>query len=158
MIYFVDEEESFLRPYAVEMQMRGYETKQITDADTALETLTAEDAENDVELILLDVMMPGRGDETSEFDRKSTDNYLKTGLVLLKKLAESEENKELLKKTVVFTMSSKSTDLFDEISSTSRKLGVPVLRKSDWTRPLRLGDELEGIMGTITPPKHEAPM
>ena len=140
MIYFVDEDVQYARELCVPLQMRGYETKIIENADLAYEEL--ERAE-DVQLAIIDIMLATNGAETSRFSAADTDDFLETGLLLMRYLSAARDNL-FPNRFVVLTAA--GAVLIQKISLECNEMGVEVLKKGDFRDPSTLADSIEEIL------------
>lgn len=141
MIYIVDEDVIQLRPYAMELKILGYEVKQIDNADAAFDILCQA---SDVELVLVDIMLATGDSKTSRYDRESTDDFLKTGLLLLDDLYK--HNQTLFpSKLAIFSMGSQNW-LVTKIKEASSKYKIPYLRKRDYPSPYQFGQKIHDLL------------
>ncbi|MBI5331371.1 MAG: response regulator [Betaproteobacteria bacterium] len=141
MIYIVDEDVVQLRPYAIELEIRGYEVKQIDNADAAYELLRTAD---NIELALIDVMLSAESVEKSIFSRERTGDFIKTGLVLFEELTFA--NPKYFPGRAAFLSMGTMDWLVKEITGVSEKYKVPYLRKRDYRRPMAFGDKVESLI------------
>jgi CheY-like chemotaxis protein len=74
MILFVDDETRHISNFVSELEVCGYQISVQSDVDLALQFL--EDSQNDVELMILDIMMP----PGKRFKHLDTDAGLRTGV------------------------------------------------------------------------------
>ena len=132
-IYIVDEDKLQLKPYALEFEVLGYSVQQIVDADAALVVLSSA---NDVDFVLLDVMLGAQDAPESRFTRDQTDDFLKTGLVLLELLVDANPN-SFPNKAAFFSMAA-TNGLVAEIEAIRKKYRIPFLRKGDYRDPFKL--------------------
>jgi len=83
MIYFVDEDFRKLRVLVSELRINGFDATILRDADSAYHQLVSEKKAN-IDLVIIDVMLAVNPDiSKSRYTRANTDDYHKTGLLLL---------------------------------------------------------------------------
>lgn len=141
MIYFVDEEAFQMSPFATELRLRGYKVKFLKDADIALRVL--ENAE-DIELVIIDVMLAPDQEAESKFSRNETEDFLQTGLLLLRYLIEFR-GQEFGKKCLFFSMANQP-NLVAEIKKVARMYSIPYCAKKDYSKPWVFADVVEGLI------------
>jgi DNA-binding response OmpR family regulator len=142
MIYIVDEDVIQLRPYAIELEIRGYNVKQLNNADCAYRILSQA---KDIEFVLLDIMLATEDSNTSRYKREETRDFIKTGLLLLEDL--NLANPEYFPSHVaVFSMGSQEW-LVKEIIKSTINNNIPYLRKREFPSPYLFGDKIEELLG-----------
>ena len=99
-----------------------------------------------IELILLDIMLATGDAETSRYDRESTEDFLKTGLLLMEDLELSCPHL-MPSKIAIFSMGSQDW-LVAKIREAASKYSIPYLRKRDYPSPFQFGIKVEEILGT----------
>ena len=82
MILFVDDEIRHTSNFVLELEARGYQISFQSDVDLALQFL--EENQNDIELMILDIMMP----PGKSFRDVDTDEGLRTGVYLYERARE----------------------------------------------------------------------
>jgi len=145
MIYFIDEDYRKLRALASELTaFHGFETKIIRDADSAFRELS-DIKECDVDLVIIDVMLAVNANgESSRYSREDTDDFHKTGIVLLDDLVLV--NPDVFPKKAVYFTHASSGDLVKAISGSANKHGIRVLKKKDYNTAYDFGNEIVGII------------
>lgn len=96
MILFIDDEMRYIRSFVDEIteQLGGQQEIEVIDnVDDALAKIQDRDFANRIDLIVLDVMMPGR----NSFDSSESSDGLRTGLKLFERL------RHLKRRVLVFT-------------------------------------------------------
>jgi ActR/RegA family two-component response regulator len=146
LIYLVDEDVSQLSAFADELRFRGYNVKQIENADDAYSWLVAA---QDVQLVIIDVMLGTLDPDTSRFSRDKTLDFLTTGLALIKDLVDHDPDK-FKHKLVLFTMTS-TPNLVMEVQHASQEYHAPFLRKRDYVSPYSFGTKIEEILSGTNP-------
>lgn len=141
MIYMIDEDVIQLRPFALELKIRGYEVVQIDNADEGYRALS--EAKN-IELVLVDIMLTTEDKDVSRYSRESTRDFLNTGLLLLQDLIYVNPT-FFPSRAVIFSMSSQEW-LVSEIKEISDKHKIPYLRKSEYPSPFKFGNVIDGII------------
>lgn len=141
MIYFVDEDVGQLRPWAIELRMRGFGVEMLRNADVAWERLLNT---TDVELVLIDIMLAAQENDQSRYSRAATDNYLETGLVFLDELVQ-QRPQYFPARAAILTMTGLPR-LLQKAQLACQKYNIPLLRKFEFATPLEFGDEIEGIL------------
>lgn len=144
MIYFVDEDIRQLKPFRIELEMRGFKVITIANADDAYNILSKVD---DIDLVILDVMLAASTQENSRYDRESTNNFLETGITLLKELSKLN-NKFFPKKVVLYSMAS-NRDIVSKIRKTAEEFGIEYLKKKDYLSSYAFGEKIENIIKSI---------
>lgn len=146
-IFIVDEDAIQLEPFKVELEIRGFKVEFILDADEAFKALSK--VSNDqITLAIIDVMLAvnvKRG--LSKFDRIETNDFLKTGLILIEKLAEL--NPEIFPQKALFFSNATNQELVMSIEEEAEKYQIPYLDKSNYQSPLAFGDIIEEIIKKI---------
>jgi hypothetical protein len=147
MIYIVDEDVAQLRPEESELKLRGYEVTFLRNADLAFDVLVS--CENcHVDLVLIDVMLATNEDAAmSRYSREKTDNFLRTGLLLLADLVD--QNKTVFPtKAVLFTCSAGKA-LLAAVKQASDQYRIPLLRKRDFNTAFEFADRVEDILRKV---------
>jgi len=148
MIYFVDEDFRKLRALMSELVIRGYDVINIRDADAAYLELSNVNKE-DVQLVIIDVMLAANSNQAlSRYSRKETDDYHKTGLLLLDDLADS--NPRVFPRRAVYLSHASSDALLRKVSSSVRKHNVRFLRKKDYDTAYEFGEQVDEIIKDIS--------
>lgn len=86
MILFVDDEQRRMETYVEELELSGYQVRFISDIDDAIKTFQEE--QEQIELLILDVMMPG-GDILESAD---TEFGLRTGICFYEKIRKQNSS------------------------------------------------------------------
>lgn|ERR1700690_1302493 len=147
MIYFIDEDIAQLRPFRAELTFRGYEVTTLPDADSAFSVLVKANPES-LQLAIIDVMLAANPDErASRYQRSNTNNFHKTGLLLLEDLIHF--NPTTFPKHAAFLTHATNNDLIAEIDSVVHKHHIPFLRKRDFESALAFGERIETILKEI---------
>ncbi len=141
MIYIVDEDVYQLRPYAIELEIRGYDVKQLNNADCAYRTLSQA---SDIDLVLLDIMLSTEDSNTSKYTREATRDFIKTGLLLLNDLVLSNP-RYFPRCLAVFSMGTQEW-LVREIIEETEKHSIPYLRKREYPSPYAFGNKVEELL------------
>ncbi len=143
MIYIVDEDQVQLRPLAIELQIRGYEVEFLENADRAFHTLSF--AGNELEAAIIDVMLATAIDpKESIFSRTETDDFKRTGLVLLRELCMQNPS-QFPKKGILFSMAM-NPSLVRQIEDEAAQLKIPFLRKMEYASAYQLADAVESCI------------
>jgi len=146
MIYFVDEDYRKLRSLSSELTFNGYQTEIIRDADTAYSQL-CNVADNEVDLVIIDVMLAVKSNGSSRYSREQTEEYHKTGICLLEDLVLT--NPSVFPRKAIFLSHASSAELVAEIKAAESKYGVKYLRKADYDTAYHFGLEVVEIIGEI---------
>lgn len=135
MILFVDDEGRFMDSYMVELKLEGYAVSFQSDVDSALPFL--EESLDDVELLILDIMMPpGRS-----FQDADTRWGLRTGVLFYERVRELAPHLPV----IIFTnVSDEQLEKRFQAEANCR-----FLRKKDY-----LPHELVETVEEILPPRH----
>lgn len=141
MIYIVDEDVLQLRPYAIELEIRGFQVKQINNADCAYRVLSNA---SDIELVLLDIMLATEDAGNSRYTREATRDFIKTGLILLEDLSHTNPT-YFPSHVAVFSMGSQEW-LVREIIEKTQKANIPYLRKREYPSPFAFGNKVEELI------------
>jgi hypothetical protein len=144
MIYFVDEDYRQLRALVSELLFRGLQAEIIQDADTAYAKLSAIDGAT-VDLVFIDVMLAASSDETrSRYSRAATDEFHRTGLLLLDDLAKS--NPKVFPKKAIYLTHASNGKLIAAIDESARCHGIKMLKKRDFRTAHDFGIVVESIL------------
>ncbi len=147
MIYFIDEDFRKLRALVSELKFNDFEVKVIRDADTAyteLETVTIEE----VDIVIIDVMLAAKVTKiTSKYSREKTDDYHKTGLLLLEDLVAV--NQSVFPKSAIYFTHASNPELIKLISASAKKHGIKLLRKTDYDTAYEFGKDIVKIISEI---------
>ncbi len=144
MIYFVDEDYRKLRVLVSELKINGFDAKIIRDADTAFAELSEVDKSN-VDLVIIDVMLAAKvNGNTSKYSREQTDDYHKTGLLLLDDLALA--NPSVFPKYAIYLTHASNDVLVKNISISANKYGIKMLRKKDYDTAYYFGEDVAKII------------
>jgi len=145
MIYFIDEDLNELPSIRQELEMRGYETKQLLDADEGFKVLMHAD---DLELAIIDVMLSTGETGSSRYPRDITDNFLITGLVLTKELHQQQNHaaQKLFPNRIILYSHATEQGLVDKINKTSKSLGITYLSKNDYDNSYIFANKIEEII------------
>lgn len=147
MIYFVDEDYRKLRALVSELKFNGYEAKIIRDADTAFIELS-EVTPDVVDLVLIDVMLAAKPDENnSKYPRDKTDDYHKTGLLLLEDLVHV--NPDVFPKKAAYLTHASNKELISLITISVKKHDIKMLRKKDYDTAYDFGETIVEIIGNL---------
>lgn len=146
MIYFVDEDRNEMRPFRQELAMRGFNTRQLFNADDGFNALF--DA-RDVELAIIDVMLSTDDVKSSRFSRDETNNFLITGLVLVRDLFDQAEClcKKLFPKKIILYSHATEINLVQKIQKVALDYGILYLSKNDYDNPFEFANKIEEIIG-----------
>jgi DNA-binding NarL/FixJ family response regulator len=142
MIYFIDEDYRKLRALVSELDIEGYDTKVIRDADNAFVELSGLSGE-DVDLVIIDVMLAAK-ESCSKYTREETDDYHQTGLLLLDDLVQV--NPRVFPKYAVYLTHATSADLVKVIITSAKKYGIKVLRKGNYDTGYDFAKDVKNIM------------
>ncbi len=134
-VYLVDEDYYKFEAWILELELRGYQVQAIGDADRAYEILCDAD---DVELIIIDVMLSSRPDESSRYPEDRTDDNLITGLVLVKDLLGVRRD-VVPSRTALLTNTS-NDDTWAEAEGLADDLGIRLLEKNEFPSAMQFGD------------------
>ena len=145
MIYFIDEDENELRSFAVELKLRGYDTKQLLNADEAFDVLITVD---DVELAILDIMLSTGEGKTSRYSREKTQDFIKTGLILLDDLVSQKP--DVFPKRVVIFSHARAESLVGLIRAAASDYHIPYLDKNDYDNSYDFGNKVQNILNQLT--------
>lgn len=145
MIYFIDEDVNENEPFRIGLNMKGYEVKAISTADEAYEILRVA---SDPQAIILDVMLASRGDKTSLFDPVTTQNYVVTGLTLLKLLVEDKEVKKRGKipSRVILMSTVQYPEIVKQIQDVANEYGIPYLDKLDYDDMFLFAEKIDELV------------
>lgn len=147
MIYFVDEDYRKLRALVSELKFNGYEAKIIRDADTAFVELSEVTLEA-VDLVLIDVMLAANADEkNSKYPRDKTDDYHKTGLLLLDDLVHI--NPTVFPKKASYLTHASNNELISLITISAKNHDIKMLRKKDYDTAYDFGQNIVKIIGEL---------
>jgi DNA-binding NtrC family response regulator len=141
MIYFIDEDVSQLRSYAMAFELSGYEVQQISNADEGfliLKTLQKND------FILLDVMLRTGDAKDSIFTREMSSDFIQTGIAFLE-MAVKTYGLNICKQIAFFT-NANQINLLKEVKNAAKRHSVALLSKSDFPSPKSLVNKIEEIM------------
>jgi hypothetical protein len=142
MIYVIDEDINQMRPFVIEMEIRGYAVKQIGNADLALEEINSLQSED---LLLVDVMLATNPDEKkSRFDREKTMDFKITGICLVNQLFKKFPIFPKYR-AILFTQAS-SESMRAIIRKNSSELGCTYFYKNSFDDPMQFGDKIEKII------------
>ena len=141
MIYFIDEDVIQIKPFVLELELRGHDVEIISNADKAFIKFKDNDFA-DVELIIIDVMLAVEPNEhKSIFTRIETDDFKITGIILLQRLKD-QNPKIFPSKALFFTMAT-SPELLTTVKAACQKYSVKMLHKSEFPTPYEFGEEVE---------------
>lgn len=147
MIYFVDEDYRKLRALVSELKFSDFEATIIRDADSAFSELSEVEPE-DVDLVIIDVMLAAKADENnSKYPRDETDDYHKTGLLLLDDL--SQVNPAVFPKKAVYLTHASNGELVSLILASAKKYGIKMLRKKDYDTAYDFGKHIVQIISEM---------
>jgi CheY-like chemotaxis protein len=142
MIVIVDEDRSQMRPFALELEFRGYQVENMVDADTALRELRGR---RDLQLVVVDVMLAADYSEIrSEFTAKETEDFKFTGLELATRLlATPDEYPSITAQNIlIFTMAT-SAEAKGRINAWCKEHQVEYRAKSECSNPMEFGELVE---------------
>ncbi len=144
MIYIVDEDRRQLRAEKSELEFRGFEVEFLGDADIAFSTLISVKPK-DVDLILIDVMLAANEDSMiSRYSRSSSDNFMKTGLLLLKDLIQ--QNKKVFPSKAVLFTNTTSDSLLSEVRNVCTEYKIELISKREYRSTFEFGDKIESFI------------
>ena len=147
MIYFVDEDHRKLRALISELKFSGYESKVIKDANSAYEELSIVPI-NDVDIVILDVMLAANLEvNENRYSRERTDDFHKTGLLLLDDLVKA--NPSVFPKKAIFFTHASSQTLLAHIRSNVEKHNTLYLRKKDFNTALEFSSKVVEIIESM---------
>jgi len=147
MIYFVDEDYRKLRALVSELKFNDYEAKIIRDADTAFVELSEVTPEA-VDIVLIDVMLAAKADEkNSKYPRDKTDDYHKTGILLLDDLVHV--NPTVFPKKSAYLTHASNNELISLITVSAKKHDIKMLRKKDYDTAYDFGKNIVRIIGEL---------
>jgi len=109
MILVVDDELYFMKPLTYSLEAEGLKT---LEARTASECLNLLRCRKDIEVVILDVMMP-----PGEFGLKETNDGLRTGLVLLREIRKDYPDLPVFLLTKLEGMDEASSDVHTVVLS-----------------------------------------
>jgi len=142
MIFLIDEDETQVRPFKTELEIRGLKVISILSADAALHSLKKR---TDIDLAIIDVMLAAdTNGDTKDFSRENTKDFKTTGLRLLERLVELNPT-VFPNRAVLFSMAT-TAEMVSEIKIECGKFGVEFLRKAEFASPLEFGDKIEEIL------------
>jgi CheY-like chemotaxis protein len=156
MIFIVDEDYSALEGWTADIDIRGYTTEALWDADEAFERLRTVRPE-EVELAIIDVMLAVDDPATSRFTAAMTDGYLRTGLCLVEALAQ--QNPDVFPRRAVFLTNTVDEGTLSELRRVTSRWGVELWRKHRIASPLAFADMVEArikTLGTFSSPPRES--
>ena len=141
MIYFVDEDREYLQEFTVPLKLRGHEVETVLDADDAFEIL---EKVEDAEIVVIDIMLATDTSNKSRFNRADTDDFMQTGLLLMRYLMDARPDL-FPKKFVVLTAASQAK-LLKAIGDFCPRHKIEVMRKTDYPSPVELADKIESLL------------
>ncbi len=149
MIYFIDEEDWLVKPYCEELKWRGCAVKNITTATDAYRELSDEEGvkNENIDLVIFDVMLAVDPDDNLSgtlFTRQKTDDFLRTGLVLLDLLIEKRP-KVFPSRALIFSGVSDAR-LVEVIQDKCTMHDIKFMRKEDYTIGVDFADHIESII------------
>lgn len=145
MIYFCDEDVQQIKPFAFEMELRGYSISILEDADKAFIGLSKN---MNIELAIIDVMYAVNVDkEKSRFSRSNTQDFTITGLTLLDDLIVVRP--DIFPKRALFFSMGASDNLIRQIRAKSKIHQINFLRKSQFPTPYAFGERIVAILQRI---------
>ncbi len=147
MIFFVDEDFRQLRALVSELAFRNIIVEVIPDADQAYDRLS-EVKVSEVDLVLVDVMLAASPNEAlSRYSRARTDDYHKTGLLLLDDLCEV--NPVVFPSRAVYFTHANNGTLVAAVERSASQNKVPLLKKKDFNTAHHFGDAIEKLVAQI---------
>ncbi len=147
MIYFIDEDYRKLRALVSELKFNNFNAKVIRDADTAYSEL-AEVKPDEVDIVIIDVMLAAKANaDESRYPREKTDDYHKTGLLLLDDLVRI--NPAVFPKYAIYLTHASNNELVKLISASAKKHSINLLRKKDYDTAFDFGEDIVEIISKI---------
>jgi len=141
VIYLVDEDVLQLRPYASELAFRKYEVAQIDNADDAYIQLASA---NDIQLVVMDIMLATRDADTSRFRRDATQDFLRTGILLIEDLIRVNPT-AFPHRLAIFSMAT-TVSVVSQIQAMAKQKSIPYFRKRDYPSPFSFVNDLENVI------------
>ena len=139
MVFIIDEDEIQMRPFMLELALRGIDAEQLLTADEALRRASHFGRED---IFLVDVMLAVDVDAASSvFSRTSTDDYKITGLQLVDVLRK--ERPDLPPRNFILMSQAASSRMKDVIRRFASTQGVAYISKSAYDDPLTFGEEIQ---------------
>ncbi|NYI28218.1 hypothetical protein [Sulfitobacter geojensis] len=123
------------------LRLRNRSVDSLPNADIAYETL---EKANDVELAVIDIMLATEDKGVSKFSRTETEDFLKTGLLLIDYLANARPD-VFPRRFVVLTAAS-DRKLLKAIRDRCGPRKIEILRKMDYSSPVSLADKIESLL------------
>jgi hypothetical protein len=131
VIFYIDEDVFQNKPFRVALEFRGHIVKPIDNADEGLLAILSM-TRNDSAII--DVML-GTGDSTdSQFDRASTQNFMRTGVILAERAVHAL-GAQIAHSLLFFTNAGNTSELWAYVDENAKRLGIPVLQKGAYGSP-----------------------
>ncbi len=153
MIYFIDEERWLVKPFCDELKRRDYAVRNITMANEAYRELADPGPEQaEVDLVIIDVMLAtDPDDELSQtlFTRAETDDFLRTGLVLLKLLVEKRP--DIFPSRAVIFSGAGNSKLVERIEKVCKGYSIAFLKKGEYVTGFDFADAIEKIISDTSP-------
>lgn len=146
MIYFVEEDTAQNKVFFLELESRGFELCVINNADDAFVQLSSVD-NGSVDIVILDVMLAVDSVGKSRFDRKSTGDYIETGLVLLEDLIGC--NPSVFPHKAIFYTNASSDKLVKKIDAKVKQHGITLLRKAEFDSAFKFADKISDLIGSL---------
>lgn len=143
MVYFIDEDYRKLKVLVTELKFRGLSSEVIRDADSAYHRLWNVSLEH-IDLVIIDVMLSAKASGASRYSREKTDDYHKTGLVLLDDLVLA--NPDVFPKKAVFLTNASSDALYAQVKASAKDYKIECLRKSSFETAFQFGAKITEIV------------
>lgn len=141
VIYFVDEDVPYIQEYSVPLKLRNRSVCILSNADIAYRTL---EMANDVELAVIDIMLATESKESSKFSRAESEDFLKTGILLIQYL--NDLRPRLFPKNFVVLTAASDRRLLKSIRDCCDPLNIEILRKMDYSSPAKLANKIESLI------------
>jgi hypothetical protein len=141
MIYFVDEDVPYIQEYSVPLKLRNRSVSILANADLAYDTL---ETASDVELAVIDIMLATGSKETSRFSRAASEDFLKTGILLIHYLTDLRP--QLFPKKFVVLTAASDHRLLRSVRECCDPLNIEILRKMDYSSPAKLAQKIESLI------------
>ncbi len=91
-ILIIEDDQSLYNVYSAELKLRGYEVSSCIDGDTAMDAIE----ENSPDLILLDIILPGRNGLEILEEIKSRDEYEDIKIIMVTNYGNNENVRKAL--------------------------------------------------------------
>lgn len=141
VIYFIDEDVPYVTEYSVPLKLRNKAVQILPNADLAYNVL---ETANDIELAVVDIMLATEAKEVSRFGRVETEDFLRTGLLLIEFLTDLRP--EVFPHRLVVLTAASDYKLLKSIRDTCEPKNIEILRKMDYSSPTKLADKIQSLI------------